>query len=514
MRQYHYLFFLSIIALFSCETGNVETDRFADFIESAGNTFDLLIMDGRVINGIDTSSTRADVLIEGEEIVFVGEVDSSRITVTTTIDAGGKVVAPGFIDAHAHGDPLSTPAFDNFLRMGVTTICLGQDGTSPERTDLGNWMTEVDRMQTGVNIAMFVGHGTIRQMSGIGYREEPAAADLAKMLDLLKAGLEAGCFGLSTGLEYTPGIYAQEKELEALARVVGEYDGLIMSHVRNEDNDALIESIQELLHQGRFCKVHVSHLKAVYGKGRQRAEEILATIDTVPNVTADFYPYNASYTGIGIVFPTWAKAPNDYQQVKRNKKAELLEFLKERIQLRNGPGATLFGTGPNAGKTLQEVSTEKGQSHEQILLDIGPRGASGAYFVMDSTLQERLFQSPKVMVCSDGSPTMYHPRGYGTFAKIIEEYVLKKKLVSLPVAIHKMTGLTARTLSLADRGSIASGKKADILIFDPAAIKANATYTHPKTYATGFEWVIINGKIAIENGKLSDDRYGRVLRKQ
>jgi N-acyl-D-amino-acid deacylase len=488
-------------------------------IEKEGRRFDLWIRNGSLLDGRADVPQQADILIRDRLIRYIGPVDTSAFAASTTIEAKGRTVTPGFIDAHAHGDPLATPAFENFLAMGVTTICLGQDGSSPAETDLRNWMRRVADTIPGVNIALFAGHGTLRQLSGVGYKRDPGEAGLERMKALLRDAMKAGCFGMSTGLEYTPGTYAGERELLGLARVVGENDGLIMSHLRSEDDDEVEDALRELLRQGQYCNVHASHLKVVYGRGADRAEEILALLDSARqgtnfNVTADVYPYTASYTGIGIVFPDWAKPPHHYAAVRQQRHGELLGYLKERIMARNGPEATLFGSPPYAGKTLQEVAQEQNRPFEEVLLEIGPGGASGAYFVMDQALQNQLLQSPFVMVCSDGSPTMHHPRGYGSFAKIIEKYVTEEQLLSLPEAIRKMTSLPAETIGLQDRGMLEPGRAADILIFHPDSVQAHATFSLPHRQASGFEYVIVNGSVALQQGSLQEARSGRVLRKK
>jgi N-acyl-D-amino-acid deacylase len=233
-------------------------------------------------------------------------------------------------------------------------------------------------------------------------------------------------------------------------------------------------------------------------------------------VTADIYPYNASYTGIGIVFPDWAKPPQDYAQVVKVRRAELAEHLRCRVTSRNGPGATLFGTDPWTGRTLAEVAAELGKPFEDVLIDeIGPDGASAAYFVMDAALQERLLVDPHVMICSDGSPTMQHPRGHGAFARVIRKFVVERKLLTLEEAVHKMTGLAAATIGLEriKRGRLAEGYAADLLVFDPQQVRDNATYRQPHQLATGFAWVIVNGQIARENGKATGVRAGLVLKR-
>jgi len=515
MKNLTFCIFLSI--LFSCK--QQAPTPFEQYLQQTTNQFDILLKNGRIIDGSGSPAFEATILINADTIAFIGQVDTSKIEVKNTIDAKGKIISPGFIDAHAHGNPLKTPKFENFLAMGVTTICLGQDGSSPNE-DIGKWMEQIKQQNLGVNIAQFVGHGTLRKQAGINFAKNPSTQQLAKQELLLQQALDAGCFGMSTGLEYTPGIFATDTELLPLAKIVGQNKGLIMSHVRNEDDDQIENSIQELLRQGKYCNVQVSHIKSVYGKGKERAKKLLDLLNnsagTTTTVTADVYPYNASYTGIGIVFPKWAKAPNDYKKVVKNRRAELLAFLKQKIIDRNGPEATLFGTAPYAGKTLAQLSKEQGLPYEKVLLGIGPNRASGAYFIMDDELQEEMITHPKVMVCSDGSPTMRHPRGYGSFAKIIEEYVLKQKRLSLVEAIRKMTHFPAQTIGLQKRGLIQKGNFADLLIFDPTAIKANATYEKPHQLASGFEYVMVNGQITYSKEDFTTKKTalaGRVLYK-
>ena len=507
------LFFLIVIA--ACQSAPSDFETFLSIQDTA--TFTLLIQNGTLIDGTGQPGYRADVLLRADTIAFIGSVDPSLIAVKRTIDATGKVVTPGFIDPHSHGDPLTTPDFKNFLAMGVTTIALGKDGSSPAVPDLGTWMQQVADTVPGVNIAMFVGHGTLRLLSGINYNPRPTEAQLQAMGKLLTDNLDAGCFGMTTGLEYVPGWYAPDYELEFLARLVGERQKLITSHVRNEDDAVVEASLRELLRQGEHCAVHASHLKVVYGKGSDRAEEILQLLDSARQrgiaVSADVYPYTASYTGIGILFPEWAKPPNDFARVVATRRDELATFLRDKVNQRNGPEATLLGTASYAGKTLAQLAAEQGKPFEDILIDdIKPGGASGAYFVMNDSLQARFITDSTVMICSDGSPTARHPRGHGTFAKIIETFVVQDSLLSLPEAVRKMTSLPAKTMKITDRGRLASGMKADVLVFDPAQVHATATYENPLQLAEGFALVIVNGEVAKEQEKISGERHGRMLR--
>jgi len=482
-------------------------------------SIDLLIENGRVLDGVGGDERSADVVVVDDVIVFIGDAEFSEEDlaqrVARRIDADGRVVSPGFIDLHAHGDPLETPEMESFLAMGVTTIALGQDGSSPDVADLSGWLDEVAETGIGTNLAMFVGHGTLRERSGIGRKAEPEPEELERMLTMLDEAL-AYTFGMTTGLEYNPGLNAQRDELEALARVVGENDRLIMSHMRNEDDEQLEASIAELLNQGEFAQVHISHLKSVYGRGVERADEILKILEDAQaagiEVTAEMYPYNASYTGIGILFPVWAKTEEQFNVARAERRDELAEYLRNRVELRNGPEATLLGTDPWTGKTLAELAHEMEMPFEDVLIDvIGPQGASGAYFVMNDELQSHLLRHPLVGVCSDGSPTGFHPRGHGTFARIIERFVVGEGALTLPQAVQKMTSFAADVLGIDDRGRLAVGMKADIIVFDPLKVHENASYPDPLRLAEGFDYVIVNGKVARDRSTMSGDLHGAVL---
>lgn len=483
-------------------------------------TIDLLIENGNVVDGTGIDSIVADVVVVDDKIVFVGDAAFTESDlaerVNRKVDASGKVVAPGFIDLHSHGDALATPEFENFLAMGVTTISLGQDGSSPDVAPLSGWLDEVSAKGIGPNLAMFVGHGTLRNQSGIGLSASPEPEDMQRMLDMLDAALKY-TFGLSTGLEYNPGLNASTEELRAMARVVGENDRMIMSHMRNEDDDQLEASIAELLEQGEDARVHVAHLKSVYGKGVDRADEILGILadarESGIEITAEIYPYSASYTGIDIIFPVWAKTAEQFEIAKVERREELAEYLRDRVNRRNGPEATLLGTDPWTGKTLADLAHEMELPFEDVLIDvIGSHGASGAYFVMNDQLQARLLQDPYVGVCSDGSPTGFHPRGHGTFARIIETYVMKDGVLTLPEAVRKMTSFAAGVLGIKDRGVVQVGMVADLIVFDPARIHETATYPDPLQLAEGFDVVVVNGKVARQNGRMDSALHGKVLR--
>jgi len=475
----------------------------------------MVITNGNIIDGTGKVSYSSNLYIRDDSIAHIGNLTSKNIKVKDTLDADGMIISPGFIDLHAHGNPVETPEFENFLAMGVTTITLGQDGSSPNETNIKDYFSKINLAKMGPNLVQFIGHGTLRNLSGIGIKNDPSEKEMESMINLLEQNFKF-CFGLSFGLEYAPGIYAKTDELNNLAIVVGKNNRMIMSHMRNEDNDAIIKSIEELANQGKYARVHISHLKSVYGKGPERAIEILDTIKLLRNkgipLTADIYPYIASYTGISIVFPEWSKTISQFNTAKKYRRNELESFIKKKVNLRNGPEATLFGTDPYTGKTLAQVAIDHNKPFEVFLIeDIGPQGVSAAYFVMDKELQNTLLTDPILSICSDGSLTGNHPRGHGTFAKIIEDFVVNEKSLALEEAIRKMTSYPAAILNIQDRGVLKPGFKADIIIFDPNKVKAIADYSSPHQLAKGFEYVIVNGKIVRNNGNLSATLTGKIL---
>jgi N-acyl-D-aspartate/D-glutamate deacylase len=483
----------------------------------------LVLRDVLLVDGSGQPGRRNDVLVRGDRIERIGRVSDRQAQGLRIVEGGGRVLAPGFIDLHTHGDPLDE-AYTQYLAMGVTTIVLGQDGdspalpgTEPAAGSLSSWMDALARATPDINVATLSGHGALRRRAGIddGTRH-PSDAQLSRMQAILEHDLRAGAFGLSTGLEYVPGRYAEMRELAGLGPVVARFDGVAMSHMRSEDADDVRDSIRELVAASGPARAHVSHLKMVYGKGEAAAESLLAFLQSLRTpsqpLTADAYPYEASYTGVAILFPEWALPPTDYAGVLRSRRDELRAYLQQRMEKRNGPGALLFGTGPHAGRTLEQVAAEQGKPFADVLLDIGPGGGQAAHFVMDRALQDRLLLDPRVALCTDGSPGGSHPRSAGTYARWIEEFVVKQPRVKLEEAVRKATSLPASILRLPDRGTIRPGAPADLVLFDPAKVHAKADYVHPTTRAEGFDLVVVNGQPAFEAGE-AVGRAGRLLRR-
>ncbi|MBX2814514.1 MAG: hypothetical protein KTR24_00885, partial [Saprospiraceae bacterium] len=304
--------------------------------------YDLLIMDGLLIDGSGMTGRYDAILVSGDSIAYVGPLDTAKIDYRRHLDARQNVVTPGFIDLHAHGDPMQSSSFINFLNMGVTTVVLGQDGSSPLSKNPEDYFGQLEGLPLLTNIAMMAGHGTLRKLADAAINAPANSEDLNQMQQMLSKMMVAGCYGMSSGLEYVPGMWADSTEMVSLAQVIGEHEGVLMSHIRSEDEDQIDASITELGWNAPFCRTHVSHLKVTYGKNVGQGAEVLTKINQFASLagfpmTAEVYPYMASYTGIGIVFPPWAKTPSAFEAAKATRYEELRTFLKDKVMQRNGP---------------------------------------------------------------------------------------------------------------------------------------------------------------------------------
>lgn len=472
-----------------------------------------------LVDGTGAPPRAADVLVTGDRIARVTTPSRERVpSAMRVIEGGGRVLTPGFIDLHTHGDPLRSP-YDGFLAMGVTTITLGVDGSGPgtsENLDTAGWRRAAARAPLDTNVALLVGHGTVRHAARIPDSvRRPDSNQLERLAAVLEAEFRAGIFGLSYGLEYVPGIYTEAAEHRVLGEVVARHGGVIMSHMRSEDDDAIEASIDEFIASAGRARAHISHLKVVYGRGEARARALLDFLAEKRrqgvDLTADEYPYEAGFTGIGILFPEWALPPTDYAAILRDRRSELRDHLERRMTRRGGPGALLLGTGPHAGKTLAQVAEAAGRPYADVLIDLGPEGGQGAHFTMDKALQDRLLVDPHVAFSTDGGPTQRHPRGAGTYAKLIEDYVVRDRRLTLEDMVRKATSYPARILRLPDRGTIREGAKADLNLFDPAKVRARATWVDPFARAEGFDLVMVNGRPAYAGGR-KVGRAGALLR--
>jgi N-acyl-D-amino-acid deacylase len=487
--------------------------------------YDLWIRNGRVCDGTGAAPVEADVLVRDERIVRIGSV--SGVTAKRVIDATDKVVAPGFIDAHSHGDPLSDASFANFATQGVTSVVLGQDGSSPgypddragkARYSLVRWMAAVDKAQLQTNVVTLVGHGTLRSMAGVGTAAQPTSPQMDAMQKMLRDGLDAGAFGMSSGLEYVPGRYAHRDELIALADTVGRAGGVVMSHMRSEDSDKVLDALDELIAQSGRARVHVSHLKVVFAHEAQEGDRVLQLLESARQrgvaVTADVYPYLAGYGDLSLVYPPWAKTRAEWEQAVATNRAGLEAYLRERIELRGGAKAILFAQAPYTNMTLAQLAERSKLPPEKVVIDvIGFGGPSAAHFNMRQDVQDRFVAWQHASISTDGGPTLHHPRSWGTYPKILQEYVRDRQVLTLERAIRKMSGLPADIVGLQARGELKPGYYADIVIFSPATVRSNATWEKPAQPASGIDVVIVNGCVTAENGRMTPQHCGRLLRK-
>lgn len=497
-------------------------------IPAAANTsepYDLWIKGGLVHDGTGAAPILADVLVRGDRIVRVGRVEG--IDAGQVIDAAGKIVAPGFIDTHSHGDPRENESFANFALQGVTSVLLGQDGSTPgssgdsesgETLTLPEWMDKVETVGLQTNVMTLVGHGTLRMQAGVGVSAVPTAQQTEVMHFILRRGLQTGAFGMSSGLEYVPGRFADIGELVALAAIVGNADGVVMSHMRSEDADKIVAAIEEVIAQGEQARVHVSHLKIVFPASANEGDRVIEMLDAARArgvaITADAYPYLAGFGDMSLLYPPWAKTREQWDIALATDRPKLEEYLRHRIERRGGADAILLAEAPYTGKTLEQVASELEMPVVDTVIDVmGFGGPSAAHFNMRKDVQDRLIAWEHAAISTDGGPWLHHPRSWGTYPKVLGEYVRERKLMRMEDAIRKMTGLPASIVGLTERGRIEEGTYADIVIFSPDTVRSAATWQEPAQGPIGIDYVFVNGCMQVEGGRMTSNDCGRLLRK-
>ena len=491
---------------------------------------DLLIQGGTVINGSGSAPIKADIGIRGDRIVFIGQVAKLKVIAAKTINAVGMIVAPGFVDPHTHAlEDLSNPKLsrnENYLMQGVTTIVTGNDGDGP--VDIAETLERFEQHGIGTNAALLVGHGSVRRLVMGNGDDAPSVEQLAQMKNATGQAISEGAFGMSTGLFYAPGSYAKTEEVIEIAKSVAEKGGIYDTHLRDEGSYSigLLGSIRETIRIAREAKipVHISHIKAlgtdVWGQSGKVIRLLRQARASGLKVTANQYPYTASGTNLtAALVPRWAEAGGNARLLERIKDPEirprLLVEMEANLKRRNGAEAILITRSRDRqliGKTLGALALERKQSPIETALEIITSGGAGiASFNMSEKDIENFMKQSFVMTGSDGSTG--HPRKYGTFPRKLREYVFAKKLISLPFAVRVSSALTAETFNIPERGRLRVGYFADVIVFDPKTIADRATYEQPETLATGMKYVVINGKIAVDDGKYTGILAGRALRK-
>ncbi len=491
---------------------------------------DLLIKGGLVIDGSTRAPVKTDVGIRGDRIVFIGNSARKNVTAERTLNAKGMIVAPGFIDPHTHAlEDLSNPqrsANENYLTQGVTTVVTGNDGDGPFR--VAETLSKWERQGIGVNAALLVGHGAVRREAMGSGDAEPSVGQLARMKNLIGQAMSEGAFGMSTGLFYAPGSFAKTGEVIELAKVVAGSSGIYDTHMRDEGSYSigLLGSIRETIRIGREAKipVHISHIKAlgteVWGQSRQAVRLIRQARAKGIKVTANQYPYTASGTNItAALIPRWAEAGGAAALLERIKdqqiRSRLAVEMEANLKRRNGAEAILITRSQDkqlVGKTLGAIAKERKKTPVETALDIVAAGGAGiASFNMNEKDIEYFMKQNFVMTGSDGSTG--HPRKYGTFPRKLREYVLDRKLITLPFAVRAASALTAETFRIPERGRLGVGYFADVIVFNLKTVADRATYEQPEILATGMKFVIVNGQIAVDEGKYTGILAGRPLRK-
>ncbi len=490
---------------------------------------DILITNGIVFDGTNKAPQQMDVGIRADTIAFMGDASKAALIATEIVDAEGYYVTPGFIDPHTHAmkdlsDSLKNRNL-NYLLQGVTTVVTGSDGNSDNF--IGERLTRWQNNGIGTNAAILVGHRNIRRLV-MGMREgAPTPAELANMKTMVRRGMEEGALGFSSGLFYSPASFSDTEEVIELARVSAEFGGLYDAHIRDEStyNIGLMAAIKESIEIAKKADIaaNISHIKClgvdVWGMSSAIVDTIRAARSRGLRITADQYPYRASGTHLGAaLLPKWVFADMD-DYTPRLADPDLLPKIRagvaENIRRRGGAGSLLLVLAKMpglTGKTLAEVAEAwKLPAEDAAIKIIADGDAAIASFNMNEEDLFRFMQQDWVMTSSDG--TTAHPRKYGSFPKKIREYVLEKKVLPLATMIWKSAGLTAEVFGIPKRGQLKVGNYADVLVFKPAELRDNASYTEPARLSTGMWYIFLNGEVAVAKGEIQDGLFGRVVKR-
>lgn len=505
--------------------------QFGASANSSADQLDLLILHGKLVDGSGKNARTADVGIRGDRIVFIGDARKSNQTAARTIDATGLIVAPGFIDSHTHTladlNDEKRKGNEAFLMQGVTTVITGNDGNSAQNIDatLRRW----EAQGIGTNAILLAGFGTVRGRVLGSSDAQPNAAQLEEMKQLVARAMDEGAFGLSTGLYYAPQSYSRTEEVIELAKVAAAKGGVYDTHMRSESSAGvgLLGAINETIRIGREAKipVHISHIKALgpdsWGQSKQAIDLMRKARAEGIDASACQYPYTASGTNLqASLVPRWAEVGGRPELLKRiddpQIRPKLITEMIENLRGRGGAESYLIidARDPQlVGKRLSQIAQEMNKTPVEAALEvIKAGGAAVASFNMNEKDIRRFMKAKFVMTCSDGSGG--HPRKFGTYPKKLHEYVFGAKVISLPFAVRNSSALVAETFRIPERGLIREGYFADVIVFDPKTVADRSTYEKPELLAVGMNFVIVNGKIAVENSTFTGVLAGRALRKK
>ena len=502
--------------------------------------FDLVVRGGEVFDGSLGAPRTGDVAIRGSRIVAVGPRIAGRTR--DEVDARGLAVSPGFVDIHSHGDGSlgEDPRAESVIRQGITTIIAGQDGSSRGRDPgaIAEWRRTTQALAPSCNLATMIGLGSVRG-AVVGDDDRPAtAAELQRMVGMVRRALQEGAVGASSGLEYTPGAFASEAELIALCRPLAARRLVYATHMRNED-DRLLDSIRESIAvaRGARCGLQISHLKTQGPRNWDKLDEVFATVDSARrgglDIAFDRYPWIAYQTGLTNLFPVWSRDGGTAAFLRRlddpSTNGRIKQEALAKVELIGGWDNVMIASVRDAtdraaeGKRLGQYAASLGGDPYDVTVAMLKRnqGSVGMVgFAMSEENLDRILHHPLGMVCSDGGayavdgPTRRgspHPRGGGSFPRVIARYVRERKALTLPEAIHKMTALPASRVRLADRGRIAPGMAADVIVFDANTFADTATYEQPFQYPVGLSLVVVNGRVALRGGTREGKGEGRAL---
>ena len=470
-----------------------------------------LITNADVIDGAGGPSRRVSVRLTGDRITAIGTLTATQGD--RVIDARGLTLAPGFIDTHSHHDRGLIDQRDALgaLSQGITTIVVGQDGGSPY--PLAEFFSKLEGAPPAVHVASYVGHGTLRRrVMGTDFKRAATADEVAKMSELLRAEMQAGALGLSTGLEYDPGIYSDPSEVIALAKVVAPFGGRYISHMRSEDRE-FWKALDETINIGRQAKipVQVSHIKLAMRSLWKQHVKLLATLNAARKegiqLTADIYPYTYWQSGMTVLFPN-----RDFQN------RASAEFALNEVTSPEGLLVVRYQRDRSyEGKTLAEIAKLRGTDPPQTMMDMLKEAGEEDIGIVATSMDEKdvaeIMKWPFANICSDGTSTGGHPRGFGAFPRVLGRYVREQKITTLTDAIRRMTSLSAANVGLKQRGLIAQGHYADLVLFDPNTVIDRATTKDPRALSEGIDTVWVSGEIVFQNGKATGRYPGKVLKR-
>lgn len=528
----------TLVALAACDSPAGTSSARA----APDTTASILITGALVVDGTGAPGRIADVAVSGDRIAAIGELADTAAAVR--IDGSGMVLAPGFIDIHSHATSSSIeesgvvlrPLAENYLRQGVTTVIGGQDGSSP--IDIGAALAFLDQSPAAVNVGLMIGHGSVRAFVVGADDREASPEELERMTALVRDAMEDGAFGITSGLEYTPGQFASTEELITVSRPAGEVGGLHSSHIRDEGG-GLLESVSEIIRVGEEsgARPHITHHKVV-GKGRWGlSSESLALVERARergvDAGSDVYPYTASSTGITILFPAWAKDGgferlqqrllND--ETRSTIRADVIDHINAE---RGADPSTIVAARCNFdrsfdGKSLADILAERGRevtvpNAADVAIELVLGGScSGVFHSMSEQDVAAIMSHPTTMISSDGGipepdSGVPHPRNYGAFARALAKYVRADSVLTIEEAVRKMSGLPAERLGLPERGVIRAGAAADLVLFDAARIEDTAEFGDPHHMAKGVHTVVVSGVRVLADGELTGHRPGEALR--